>query len=227
MISFMKKKKRLFFLLLFTLMITTIVFISTTRIGAKKVFAAGNELKITVDNVNVIVDFSEDEKFHCRYNHSLYIVKRKQKDSSTVISLKRKKGKLKKKEIDTADFIKVSIPNKTYTKITGIAKNAGLSMPSANANIIVKNYSSAVNLTLPTRFHKKIKYIGKDGSGSIAMNGNNKFMIDVEVSNTALSTFWGGDSSGDAIYQYQHGDGKRRPKIQLNLEDCAFSIVEK
>lgn len=223
----MNKKKKLFFVpLCCILMIIVIAFTSIVSIRAKKVFAAENELKIIVNDVeNVTVDFSEDGKFHCRYNHSLYIVKRKQKDSVTVINVKKKKGK--KKNTTTIEDIKLYIPDKTYTKITGIAKQAGLFMPSANANITVKNYSGAVNLKLPTGFHKKIKYIGKKGAGSINMNGNDEFMIDVEASGTALSTFWGGDFNGDAVYQYQHGDGKKRPKIQLDLEGCSFSIIEK
>lgn len=214
----------------FTVLAVCLIFMISALAGIfgkgpeKAVAAAENKLKITVENANVAVKLSEDGKFHYKYQRSLYIVKRKRKDSAVVIDVKKREGKDSGKEKNPFINVEIYIPDKQYTNITGITKKGGLSMPSINANITIKNYSGSASLNLPSEFNKKVSYIGRNGSGSIVMDGDSKFIIDVEISNSSLSTFWGGDSAGEAIYKYQQGGGKKRAKIQLDLEGCAFSV---
>lgn len=124
-------------------------------------------------------------------------------------------------------MVEIYIPDKEYEDVTGIVKKGGLSLSSVNADITIKNNAGAAALSLPSNFHKKVRYTGKNGSGSIVMDGDSDFMIDVEIEKSAMSTFWGGDSAGEAVYQYQQGGRKNRAKIQLKLRGCAFSVEER
>lgn len=219
---YVKAKNFIIFAVFIAITVICMIIARPIRVRA----AVENELEITIRNANVFIDISEDGRFHYKYKRSLYIIDKEREDSITKISVKKRTNKSSTKDSDI--FVKISIPDKIYTKITGIVKNGGLSIPSVNTDITIKNYSSAVSLSLPSGFNKKVSYTGKNGSGSIIMDGKSKFIIDVKISDTALSTFWAGSSAGDdATYQYQQEGKNKRAKIKLNLKNCSFVIEER
>lgn len=182
--------------------------------------AAGNSLKITADNVNVDVQLASDEQYGCNYDNSKFTVATAINGSTFEITVTAKSGA----EIGWNDRVTVYIPNQTYTLITGVSQQGGLSLPAVNANITVTNNSGAVSVMLPSNYSGTVNYTGVSGSGSLAMNGSTNFAVDANFSNCAVSVpgDWSAYNNGSSSYSYICGNGTA--KININLMKCSFSF---
>lgn len=181
-------------------------------------------LKIIAVNANVDVQLASNGQFSYRYDKSKFTVITAKNDKVLKIKVKAKPGVTSSWE----DRVIVCIPKRTYTRITGIAKNSGLGLPAVNANINVTNRSGAVSISLPSNYKKTVNYTGVSGSGSLAMNGNTDFAVNAESSGCAVSvpSRWPVYKNGSSNYRYSYVSGNGTAKINIKLTGCAFAFVK-
>ena len=192
--------------------------------------ATVNNLNISVNNCNVVFDFSTDGKYSYDYDNTKFTVTNTTKDSTTEITINCKDNyDAKKAYMDTSnnvvfDLVYIYIPNQSYGTVTVINENAGVTLPELNSNINYTSNGDATNIALPGDYNKIINYTSVNGAGKIVLKESfNDFKISVKNLNSAVSLPKDFPSkTGSSTYEYTKGDGKA--KINVDIQNCAFRI---
>lgn len=202
-----------------------IIFLTQTTGKAE---AAGNKLKIVADHANVDVKLAENGQYSYKYDSSKFTVTTDADGSVFKVNVNAKKAKMKNTNQSgfKNDKVTVFIPKKPYTRIVGVSKKGGLSLPAVNANITVKNKLGSAAIRLPSNYSKTVNYTGVSGSGALAMNENKNFAINAKFSGCAVAVpgSWPAYSNGNSSYSYTKGKGAA--KINIDLTGCSFSFVK-
>ena len=183
---------------------------------------AGSNLKITANNANVDVQLSGNGQYSYNYDSSKFTVSTATNEATFEITVSANQGAV----IGFEDRVTVYIPDQAYALITGVSEKGGLNLPEINANINVTNNEGAASVRLPSDYSKTVNYTGVSGAGSLVMNYNTDFVVNVKYSNSAVSglnnwPMFG--SNGD--YNYTSGNGAA--KINVDLSKCAFSFYQR
>lgn len=98
-------------------------------------------------------------------------------------------------------------------------------MPAVNVDITITNNEGAASVSLPSDYSKTVNYTGVSGAGSLVMNSNTDYTVNVKYSDSAISglknwPMFG--SSGDCSYTSGNGTAK----IKVDLTKCAFSFYQ-
>lgn len=217
----MKKVKRLVSMFVAGVMVFGCTVIASAAEAGEVDASEGNKLKITADHANVDVQFASDGQYSFDYDSSKFTVTAATDESTFEIIVSADLEAI----IGFEDRVTVYIPDQTYDLITGISEKGGLHLPEIDADITITNNAGAASVRLPSDYCKTLNYTGISGAGSLVMNNNTDFSVNVSYSVSAVSglrswPMFGG--SGD--YIYRSGDGTA--KINVALTKCAFSFYQ-
>lgn len=124
-----------------------------------------------------------------------------------------------------AEIATIFIPEQQYSKITVVGNNAGVSLPSLNADYHLTNNNGAMSMCVSKEFSKTIDLTVTNGSGSLVLSSlADNYTLNMTGETSAISvspelpkyTF-------QPNYKYVKGNGKA--VINLNITNSAFSIV--
>ena len=179
-----------------------------------------DSLEITANDVNVVIAFSEDGKFHFEYDNSKFTVDTTQTDHTTRIQIGRKTAD----KLHLEDRVEVCIPDIPYAFLKGVSENGAFNIPAVNADITVINHSGAVSVELPSDFSKAVTYTADSGACTIGLNGNTDVTVNASISDSAVSLPDGWPAFNYRRTEYSHTSGSGTAKINFEARDCAVSI---
>lgn len=191
-----------------------------------------SDLRLSVNDCNIIVEFSTDGQYSYDYDTSKFIVDQSTSRSTTAITINPKsKENAKKASMDENqqpifDMVHVYIPKQSYGTVNISNESAGISLPELNANINYSDNAGAATITLPSDFNKTLNFASVKGAGTIALKENfTDFALTVESKESAFSVPEGFPRhTAGALYEYRQGNGTA--KIKVDIENCAFTIKQ-
>lgn len=180
---------------------------------------AEKNLKIISDGANVEVLLAENGQYSYSYNSSKVTLTTANDGSTFEIKATAKAGSL-----SYEDRVKIYIPNQTYTLITAVSENGGLSLPPINADMNIDNNFGAVSVKLASDYSKTLNYAGVSCASSLDMNGNTDFIINAKFSDSAVGTPEDWPMYSNSNLNYSYASGNEMAKINIEMTKSAFSF---
>lgn len=207
--------------ILFTLLGTgSLVGFSAENTGSDKKAEKVENLQIDVQDANVIIRPSDDGTFKYDIDSTIHKLTTAQDGSTLIITLESTgKGNTSGMDMDV-----IYVPDTSYGTVTVNAEQAGVSLPSLDADYEIAGSDSAVSVRVSESFNRNIKLSLEESSGSLVIDpaaGNYTLSLDEEGSAISLP-----DSFPEYYYQrdYQYTAGNGLAQIDLKLQESAFSV---
>ncbi|SDL51466.1 M56 family metallopeptidase [Paenibacillus jilunlii] len=185
-------------------------------------------IKLHIDNANVMVKFAENDQFLYDYDKAKHRITYKIIDSNMEIKVENLKAPHGASVPEAlADMIIIYIPDRSYNNVTVDETYSGVSLPELNAKLHLTSNNGSMSIQIPEDFNKVIDLAHTNGSGLLNIDAKAKnYAVNLTSKDSSVST-----SPGLPVFingrpwEYKNGNGAA--KINIDLSKSSFTISKK
>lgn len=182
--------------------------------------AAKENLEINVKEANVIIKTSDDGEFKYDINEAIHKLTTVQDGATLIITLESTGAE----NNSGMDMDVIYVPDASYGTVTVNAEQAGVSLPSLDADFEITGSGSAVSARVSESFNRNIKLTLEESSGSLVIDpAARNYTLSLDAEGSAISM---ADSFPEYNYppNYQYVTGNGQARINLSIRESAFSV---